>query len=673
MLSRRNVVLGTCAIWCAFHISSGLAHEATDDPSLEDLTKTEISSVSRRSQSLANVPAAAFVISAEDIRRSGAHTLADVLRTAPGIEVGQVDNGRYAVTARGFNGRFANKLQVLVDGRSIYSTFFSGTMWEHDPVALDDIERIEVIRGPGAAMWGANAVNGVINIITKHSATQVGGLLAPSIGTEGFQQFYGRFGRQVDDNTNWRMSVQSRRRDPSTQYASGQNSADALQHALMNFRFDRNLGNGSDASLWVSAFDSELGDLAMVDPVFSLPPSLDAVRLRQTDDGQTIAGRYRWLVGAVESSLQVSATRTHIEIEDWFREDRGTYDLDYQGRRAFGAHDVLWGLSHRTNSDTAVSAAEVLALSRGSFTQRSTGLFVHDDWTLIPEQLQFGIGARWEHSNLGGATIAPSATAMWTPSRTNALWIKAARAPRVPARGEFHVSAMTAFVPGLPAVVVRNLPPANLDPEKMTSLELGYRTQLASGLQFNLTAYRQRYTDRVSGKLIGFTPMFPLLFRDVIAGNYASGWIDGVEMSADWMVVPTWRLQLSFTTTHLDLNGATTPDAVADNAVLEKRTPEVYGGLRSQWNISTNQQLDAWLRGSSGFIRTNTPYIDTVRVPGYVTLDLRYAIRIRKNVELHLAGRNLTGARRYEYIADYVPSVPIEIQPSLHAGLRLGF
>jgi len=675
MKLEKTITRGLVAAFFAFPYLPASADTALDVLSLEELTKTEVSSVSRRNQSLANVPAAAFVISAEDIRRSGAYALPDVLRMVPGIEVAQVDNGRYAVSARGFNGRFANKLQVLVDGRSIYSTFFSGVMWEHDSVALEDIERIEVIRGPGAAMWGANAVNGVINIITKHSATQSGGLVAPTLGSNGFGQIYGRYGRQIDDNTSWRLSLQGRRMDPSTQFATGRDSGDALKNVQANFRFDRNLGGGSNLSLWAGAFDSKAEDLALVDPEFTLPPSLILARLKQTDDSQTITGRYRWLMGAVESSLQLSATRTHIEMENWFHEDRETYDLDYQGRRAFGAHDVLWGLSHRTNSDTASSVADVLALSRKSFTQRSTGLFVHDDWTLLPERLQFGFGARWEHSNLGGATFAPSATLMWTPSRTNAFWVKLARAPRVPARGEYHVSALTSFIPGLPAVVIRNVPPQDLKPEKMTSLELGYRAHVSPGLQINLTTYRQRYQDRISGRDAGldFSLLPFFLLQDISIGNYSSGWIDGAEVSADWLVTPGWRLQLSLTTTRLDMDGAETPEAAADNAAQEKRTPKYYGGLRSQWNISANQQFDAWLRGSAGFLLRNSPYIDTVRVPGYVTLDLRYAYRINKDLEFSVTGRNLIGARRVEYIADYVPSVPIEVKPSLLMGLRLGF
>lgn len=657
------------------------AATALDELSLEELANTEISSVSRRSQSLANVPAAAFVISSEDIRRSGAYALPDVLRMVPGIEVAQVDNGRYAVSARGFNGRFANKLQVLVDGRSIYSPFFSGVMWEHDPVALDDIERIEVIRGPSAAMWGANAVNGVINIITKHSAVQEGGMVAPSIGSNGFGQIYGRYGHHIDDNTSWKLSFQGRHMDPSTQYANQSEAEDKLKNGQLNFRFDRNLGSGSNLSLWASALQMRMGDIALVNPIYFPTPSIGPVALKQKDDSQTVAGRYRWLMGSIESSLQMSATRTHIEMESFFHEDRQTYDLDYQGRMAAGAHDLLWGLTHRTNSDEAVSNTDALAILKKSFTQRTTGLFLHDEWTLLPERLQLGIGARWEHTNLGGATFAPSASLMWTPSRTQAAWAKLASAPRVPARGENHVSALTTFIPAVPSlsippILIRSLPiDTPLQPEKMASFELGYRTQLTTSLSTNVVVYRQRYLDRISGSLGSVDPvtLFPLVVQNVNTCNCSGGWINGVELAADWLVTPSWRLQLSLTSTHLSMSDAKTPEAADDNRTNERGTPKYYGGLRSQWNISSSQQFDAWLRGSGSYERLDAPYTNLVKVPGYVTLDLRYAYRVNKDLELSVTGRNLIGARRYEFVTDYVPSIPVEIRPSLILGLRLGF
>src|SRR5574343_1369826 len=251
-----------CLAVMAAYAGSALADdEALADLSLEELVKTEITSVSRKTQNLGDVPAAAFVISSEDIRRSGALALPDVLRMVPGIQFSQIDNGRYAVTARGFNGRFANKLQVLIDGRSIYNPFFSGVVWETDLIPLEDIERIEVIRGAGAAMWGVNAVNGVINIISKHARSQQGNMASGGAGTKGLGQLYARSGGSTDTDTFWKLSVQGRHGEPARQAANHQDSEDHLKNWLTDFRFERSLSAGSDISIWGNATHSSLGDI----------------------------------------------------------------------------------------------------------------------------------------------------------------------------------------------------------------------------------------------------------------------------------------------------------------------------------------------------------------------------------------------------------------------------
>jgi len=661
----------------ALGATEGMGAEAIDDLSLEDLTKVEVTSVSRKSQSLSSVAAAAFVISAEDIARSGAQALPDVLRMVPGIEVAQIDNGRYAVTARGFNGRFANKLQVLVDGRSIYHPTFSGVMWEHDVIALNDIERIEVIRGPGAAIWGVNAVNGVINIISKHSGVQGGGLVETTLGTGGKAGLYARYGGELDESTTWRLSAQGRYAEPSKQFATGRASEDRLENGLLDMRFDRRLGGGSDLAVWANVFQSSLGDLISI-PV--LGSGVSAVASQQNDDGQLVAARYRWLTGSgIESSLQASLGASSIELEGQFKENRQTYDLDYQGRYTFAAHDLLWGLSHRTTANSTRILGNLLSMRHTEFTQRTTGVFVQDDWTLVPEKLQFGVGARWDTTNLGGSTFAPSATLIWTPTRGDTLWAKYARAPRLPAQGEHEVTFLTGYTPAMglsPAQYTRSvsgiLP---LHAERMEGLELGYRTQLSPGFSVDTSAYRYRYSERVSA-VLGATDIsgLPAYFvQDVMTANASAGWISGAELSADWLVLPAWRLQLSYTWTRIEMDDTTNPVAQADGKQLEKGTPRHYGSLRSQWNISPSRQFDAWIRASDSYQRLNTPYTNLVTVPSYVTLDLRYAHKVDKNLELALSGRNLVGPRRIEFVSDYIASAPIKIGPSLLLSARWKF
>lgn len=267
-----------------------------------------------------------------------------------------------------------------------------------------------------------------------------------------------------------------------------------------------------------------------INPAPTPPLRLNALVTQQNDTSQSISGRYRWLSSAgIESSVQMSIESASIEIAGYFKQDRTNYDLDYQGRYTFAAHDLLWGLSHRTTADKVTTSALVISIRNPDFTQRTTGVFVHDDWTLIPETLQLGAGARWDYTNLGGNTFAPSATLMWTPSRSDSLWLKYAKAPR-------H-----------------------------------------------------------------------------------------------------------------------------------------YGSLRSQWNVSPHQQFDAWIRGSAGFERTNALFYDLAHVPGYVTLDLRYAHKLNKDLEIAVSGRNLIGGSRNEYISDYIPSIPLEVRPSLLVSAHWAF
>jgi iron complex outermembrane receptor protein len=645
-----------------------------DDLSLEDLTKTEVSSVSRRNQSLSNVPAAAFVITAEDIRRSGAQALPDVLRMVPGIQVAQVDSGRYAVSARGFNGRFTNKLQVLIDGRSVYHPFFSGTIWEYDPIPLEDIERIEVIRGAGAAMWGVNAVNGVINIISRHSRTQKGGLVAATLGSNGQRQLYARAGGSIDADTTWKLSAQGRHAEPSKQLANDNYSEDDLNNGVVDFRLDRALSGGSDFSIWANAGKSSLGDLYPLTPNPLDPSTLIPVEISQKISTQTLGGRYRWLSGTgIESSVQASFGSSNIELKDALEVSNTQFDIDYQGRYTFAEHDLLWGASHRTVSDE-VWARYVVEIGAAEFTQRTTGFFIHDNWTLIQDTLQFGLGARWDQTNLGGNTFSPNATLMWTPTRSDTIWAKYSKAPRMPARAEFAVTMLTGYLPptlSTPPVVFRAQPGSTpLRQETMEGFELGYRSQLTQQLGVDISVYRYRYTDVVSS--IQGTMLYPVVISGIPLAiqnldrcNCGNGWLSGAELSVDWLLAPTWRMQLSYAFTHVDMDDSANPIAQAHGQKEEDSTARHYGSLRSQWNVSPSQQLDAWIRGSSGVDRTLSPYTTTIRVPGYVTLDLRYAYKLNKDIELALTGRNLVGPRRVEYVTDYVPATPVIIEPSV--------
>src|SRR5574343_1011203 len=404
--SRYGVSRGVLAVTLACAWPSAWANDSIDDLSLEEFSKTEISSVSRRNQSLANVPAAAFVISAEDIRRSGATVLPDVLRMVPGIEVAQIDNGRYAVTARGFNGRFANQLQVLVDGRSLYHPLFAGVTWELDPIHLDDIERIEIIRGAGAVMWGTNAVNGVINIITRHTRNQTGAAVSVTAGSQGTANIAARIGQAVSDSTRWKLSAQARHIEPSRQHLGDGDSVDRLNNAVVDFRLDHDLGGGRDLSIWATASRSKTTEQWNTQPDFSGPGlSLSAITPNQILSSESLTGRYRWLGDSgIESSFQASLNRSGIDIDNFVQESLPTIDLDYQGRFAVDRHDILWGMNHRSTRDDMTTNEPYIAINGRWRNQHNTGIFVHDDWTLLPEQLKLGAGIRVSGTTANGTS-----------------------------------------------------------------------------------------------------------------------------------------------------------------------------------------------------------------------------------------------------------------------------
>lgn len=712
----RNTLLAS--IWAAagpLHAAGGL-----DELSLEDLVKTDVTSVSRKSQSLADVPAAAFVISAEDIRRSGAQSLPDVLRMAPGVEVAQIDNGRYAVSVRGFNGRFTNKLQVLVDGRSLYHPMFAGVVWELDPIPLEDIERIEIIRGPGAVMWGANAVNGLINIISKQTRAQAGASISVTAGTQGNGDIYARVGGAPIDGPSWKLSAQGRHMEPSRLHDLSNDSVDRYSSGVVDFRLDNELGGGRDLAVWVNASRSRIYERWDTGGIFSLfggAASAPGVS-RQILHNENLVGRYRWLAAAgIESSIQASIGRSSVEITNFIDERHVVVDLDYQGRYAAGQHDLLWGLSHRTVRDSVDTNEPYVAIAGEAKTLRQSGIFLHDDWTLIPEYLKLGIGGRFDNATANGTRTSANATLLWTPTRSDSAWIKLAQAPRISSRGERNISIATSVslvqvpspLPGPPSL---NIPVisyiannSDLGAEKAKGFELGYRKQFAANLGADLTVYHQHYKDLRGAtqlRMYGCHPMFaafglafdpvgcayfgvpagtPVLFSQNQTENNLSGTSRGAELAVDWLVNPGWRLQLSYAWSRLDMDSGGDTVARAAAVAAERSSPRHHGSLRSQWNISPSQQFDAWLRGSTGVDRVNqvnlTPGaagMPTYRhVPGYVTLDLRYAYRINKDLELALVGRNLIARHRLEYISDFIPTAATEIAPSWAVTARWKF
>jgi iron complex outermembrane receptor protein len=625
--------------------------------SLEELSKLEVVTASRKAQAINDTPAAAFVITAEDIRRSGATTLPDVLRMVPGVQVAQIAAGRWAVTSRGFNGRFTNALLVQLDGRTLYSPLFSGVMWEAQDVPLELIDRIEVIRGPGAAMWGANAVNGVISIITKNSRRTQGGLVDVAAGS--WDRGIGgvRYGGALDESTSWRAYGYARNRGGASD-SNGDSSSDSWRTRRAGFRLDSAAGSGDRIALSGDALEADARDEWDIPSL--VPPYIAPAFVTQKHQGSNLLGRWeRALDSGDEIALQAFIDRTRFEADSFIVETRTTYDLDFQHRLRVGSsHDLIWGFGYR-NSQDDISTMDIasgglfsIAPAQRGFTLAS--LFLHDDITLLPERLRLMIGARVERNNFSGVDRQPSARLLWTPAAGHTVWGALSHAVRTPSRSELDATINletlapgSAENPGPLPVLVQAAPSGNARNERLYATELGYRVLLEPSAALDLAVFRNRYDHRSSAVLGTATPVFgptPYVLQPALSDWTGTAATRGVEASLDWHPLAVWRLQTSYTRLLIDIPEASTLTGQGDRRLAIGTSPRHQVSLRSRFDASSRWQIDVWLR--------HVGELDYGSIPAYTALDLRLGWRPRKDFELTFVGQNLLERRHAEFFTD---------------------
>ena len=636
--------------------------------------KLEITSVSRKSQRLTDTAAAAFVITADDIRRSGATSIPDALRMVPGLDVGQVGAGHWAVSARGFNGRFAQKLLVLVDGRSVYSPLFSGVFWEAEDVMLEDLDRIEVIRGSGAALWGANAVNGVINIITKKAQATQGSLLAAQLGNVDRGAAAGRFGGKVDDSTFFRVWAKGSVRAESKD-ADGIGGNDAARAARAGFRLDRDTPDGSRLSVIGVVSRNTTGEVLYAPSL--VPPYAAPTPVRQLNEGGNLLGRYDWtLAGGSQATLQSYVEQSTLD-EQLIKERRTTFDLDFQNRIVFASgHDVIWGAGYRRSQDKVTTGDLFIDLTPERRTFQIFSLFAHDEIELAPEKWRLVLGSKFERNTYTGLDVQPNLRLLWTPTVTTTLWAAASNAARTPSRAERDATVRlnviapgSALNPGPLPVVDVAVPNQELKSEKVMAIELGYRAQLATAFSIDIAVFHNTYKDLRAGSTIGAEPVFtgpiPYIAYKVQTANSLRATSRGVEIAADWHPTPWWRLQGAYT--YFRMNSERTGDPANDASAdrLEGTVPRHQASIRSSVNVGSTQQVDAWVR-RVGVL----PY---AQVSAYTALDLRYAWRVSRQLELSLVGQNLLSSQHTEFVSDLLPSKRLDVSRGAYARVRWQF
>jgi iron complex outermembrane receptor protein len=582
--------------------------------SIEQLMELDVTSVSRRSEPVSGAAAAITVITGEDIRRSGANNLPDALRIATGLQVAQSNGNTWAISSRGFNATTANKLLVLIDGRSIYTPLFSGVFWDAQDVMLEDVDRIEIIRGPGATLWGANAVNGVINILTKSARETQGGLasLGGGAGEEGLASF--RQGGKVGRETAFRAYGKYSYRD-SLALENGDSARDPLRRGQAGFRIDRDDTGSGGLTLQGDAYHGLAGQTVVV---------RDDTRL----DGANLLGRWtRTYAENAGSDLQVYYDYTHRRIPQWFEEHRHTLDVDYQHRQPIGARqDLVWGAGYRITHDRVGNSAGVAFLP-DSVTESLFSAFAQDEVALA-RHLRLTLGTKLEHNRWTGFEVQPSVRLAWAPDDRRTLWSAVSRAVRSPTR---YDEDLVLFAAGVPVLTGSS----GFVPEELLSYELGYRVQPRTGLLLDLAAFYNVYDDLRSFEPAAAPAVFPYHFSNRLN---ADTW--GLEARVSWQAAPWWRLHAGYAWLDKDLSlDAGSLDPTAGTA--EGDDPRSRATLRSLMDLPRGFELDGTLRYVS---RLPAPV-----VPAYTELDLRLGWQASDRLELSLTGQSLLHARHPEF------------------------
>jgi len=658
MIPQRFSLAGALLLFLSVCPAAGQPLGAQDRPvqelSIEELLNVEVTSVARKTQRLSESAAAVYVLTRADIRRSGAMTVPDVLRLVPGVQVARIDSNKWAVSVRGFNSRFANKLLVLIDGRSAYSPLYSGVYWETIDLPLDEIDRIEVIRGPGGTMWGANAVNGVINIITTRAQESQGTTVAASLDSDGpGGSATVRRGWKVGETGGVRVYAKGFDRDSS----AGPAPHDEWDIARAGFRLDTG-GPAREWSLQATVFNGLLGQT--YGEQASMPdlagPTPDDARV----DGIQVSTVWRRTLSPSSNvAFRAFYDRGH-RAERLVSERRDTADVELQHQVSpHGAHDVVWGGGYRTSVDEVQGAAQAQFLPAG-VTMHLFNAFVQDDWRLT-KQLHLSAGAKLERTTFAGLRFQPSARALWNVDAGHAVWVSASRAVRTPSRAEVGLQVAVQSLPPSAAVPLPSLTviegASDVEAESLWAYEAGYRARVGSAVSVDVSAFVNRYTGTIQSVLgvpsIAMGEAGPYLKVPLVGRNVGRRGSRGAEAAIEWH--PMSRVRVSGAYTRLDVD-APQPDDLY-GLLTTGRDPAHQVVVRTQIDLPHGFEIDPTVRAVSA--------LQDGSAAGYQALDFHVGRRFSRALDLAVVGRNLLSGRHVEFQPTVVNTLPSAVRATV--------
>jgi iron complex outermembrane receptor protein len=630
--------------------------------SLEQLGNIQVTSVSKEPEELWRTPAAICVITQEDIRRSEATSIPEVLRLAPGVEVARIDSDHWSVAIRGFGGALASKLLVLIDGRSVYTPLYAGVYWQAQNVLLEDVERIEVIRGPGGTIWGANAVDGVINIITKSSKDTHGSMLSAGGGNvdEGTAGF--RYGGAKGKGFSYRLYGMGFDRGPEF-HADG-NKFDEWRLGQAGFRTDWNGGPRDAVTFQGDLYNEEAGVITTYG-AYS-PPSEAFVAGNSKLSGGNLLGRWKHTLDG-GSDVQIQAYYDHTNhFEPEYGESRATFDVDFLHHLTLpGKQDFLWGLGARVSPGTAAELVPTIAFLPTRQTDQIYSGFVQDEIPLLDNRLSLTVGSKLEHNNFTGFEVQPSARLLWNRTPHQAFWASVSRAVRTPSRldEDIQLSQFATTVP-LP-VYVRIVGNGRFFSERLIAYEAGYRALVNTKFYLDVALFHNDYNYLSSFQVDSFfletspPPVHAVL--PVVTENGIKGTANGFEVAPDWKPTAWWQLKASYSYLNLDLQrraGSNDPSTVLND---EGSSPRNQVTVQSLLNLPKRFEFDQTYRQVSALpAQSSSNILPAEFVKAYGTADARLGWRPTPHVELSITGSNLLQPRHAEFGGDPGPLVGIK-------------
>jgi iron complex outermembrane recepter protein len=627
-----TVILYGCAAALAHADNAASSIGQLKQLNVEDLMNVEITSVARHPEKILEAASAIQVITQEDIRRSGATSIPEALRLADNLQVAQKNSHDWAISARGFNTALANKLLVMIDGRTVYTPLYSGVFWDVQDYVLADIERIEVISGPGGTLWGANAVNGVINIITK-SAKDTQGLYAQVGGGSRPEDLADvRYGGALGPDTQFRFYGKYFDRG-SEVLANGDSASDSWRQGRGGFRVDSDPSTMDKLTLQGDVYEGHEDD---------------QTGGTSNTSGENVLGRWsRRFSDTSDLSLQSYLDRTHLlnpvaplslgalqlAGAGLLQDDLTTYDVDFQHRFRIGAANrIVWGWGFRYTHDV-VSNAPALAFLPPTLDRDLYSIFAQDEVALRPD-LSLTVGSKLERNDYTGFEVEPNVRLSWLLNSNQALWSAISRAVRTPSRIDQDV-----FEAAPPHFVLLE-GGSHFTSESVVAYELGYRVQIEPQLSASVSSFFNHYND-IRSTTITPTTLLPFYFANGLEGDTY-----GLEFSGNYQVSDSWSMHAGYTLLkeHLHVK----PGQIDINDALnETADPQHQFSLRSSFNLPRHTEFDTALRWVDTLHINNGPVVGTV--PSYFELDTHLAWHASDRLEFAIVGQNLLHNRHPEY------------------------